>query len=113
MLTRTAKRTQNQNSDRAGRPRKPSEFRKPDWIASAKFMSAPLLSVPRLNFSLIPQPFIDAGLAPRLLVYALDDDGAIKARRVVLAGQGAGHHHRIGRHFALQHLPAFAIDDLG
>src|ERR1041385_1334173 len=66
----------------------------------------------------VSQQFVDAGLGAGLLVDALDDDGAIEVRAGLavghwLAGERAGHHHRIGRHLALEHLPGGAVDDLG
>src|SRR5690348_6767510 len=62
---------------------------------------------------LIPQQLVDAGLCARLLVDALDDHRAVERRPAVLAGQRAGHHDRVSRHFALQHLAAVAVDNHG
>src|SRR3954470_20957615 len=64
----------------------------------------------------IPQQVVDRGLRPRPLVDALDDDcaGEARTRRAVLAGRPrkrARHHHRIGRHLALERLAGGAIDD--
>src|SRR5262245_5046990 len=68
------------------------------------------------SLALVAQELVDRGLGPRALVNALDDDGAVEARpggAVLrrLARQGAGYHHRIGRHLALHDRPAVAIDD--
>src|SRR6185312_8650282 len=59
----------------------------------------------RWGHSLVAQQFVDRGLGARLLVDALDDDGAIEAGARAAVGQGfAGlaprHQHRIGRHAA-------------
>src|SRR5664279_3138616 len=70
--------------------------------------SADMISV-RLS---IPQQFVDAGLRPRALVHALDDDRAVKPGAAILVRQRARHNDRISRHLALQHLAARAIDDL-
>src|SRR5450759_3607335 len=61
----------------------------------------------------ISQQLVDAGLGARALVHALDDDRAIEAGAAALAGQRAGHHHRISRHLALRHVAALAVDDAG
>src|ERR1700690_682147 len=58
----------------------------------------------------IPQQLVDAGLGTGALVHALADDRALAPGPAVFAGHGAGHHHGIGRHFALRDLSALAID---
>src|SRR6267142_2616925 len=88
-----------QNCWRLMRPSKPSNR----WV---KF----------IRRDLVPQQFVDRGLGAGLLVDAFDDHRTIEAwrRRAGfgrLAGHGAGHHHRIGRHFALKRLAGLAIDD--
>src|SRR5690349_4022296 len=66
----------------------------------------------------VTQQFVDARLRARLLVDALDDDGAVEARADIaarhrIAWHRAGDDDRIGRHLAVENLAGGAVDDLG
>src|ERR1019366_8820105 len=105
---------------------KPAAFRMPSRNLSApptagvterqrsrsRAMASGSADMTRVRLS-IPQQLVDAGLRPRALADALDAHRTVEPGAAALAGHGAGHHHGIGRHFALQNLAACAIDDLG
>src|SRR5262249_41418419 len=68
--------------------------------------------------TLVAQQLVERGLAARLRVDALDDDGTVERgpRLAVgqrLAGQAAGDDDRVGRHLADEDLAGRAVDDLG
>src|SRR3990167_1690263 len=59
------------------------------------------------------QQFVDADFGAGFLVDFFHDDGRVQAVFAAGGGQGAGYHHRAGRHFAIMDFAGFAIVNAG
>ena len=82
----------------------------PKTKGDAHNAAAPVFSTEPLRS--VAQQFVYTGLGPGLFVDPLDDDRAIEVN-AVLAGHRARDNNAVGRHFAIEYVATFAVEDLG